>query len=172
MLQSLLSAQSECAVNAVPAKKRVLFVCTGNICRSPTAEGIARHWTSKLGLDGVVEFDSAGTHSYHTGEAPDPRAQRAAAARGYDLSKLRARKLTTADFAAFDLVLAMDASHLEHLMRLCPPQFRGRVALFLSHAERFGPGDVPDPYYGGDRGFEEVLDMCEDAVHGLLDTLR
>ncbi|MFT4171712.1 MAG: low molecular weight protein-tyrosine-phosphatase [Rhodocyclaceae bacterium] len=163
---------SEIVVSAVATKKRVLFVCTGNICRSPTAEGVARHWAGKLGLDGVVEFDSVGTHGYHAGEAPDLRAQRAAAARGYDLSRLRARKLTAADFAAFDMVLAMDAGHLEQLMRLCPTQYRDKVALFLSHAERFGPGDVPDPYYGGDRGFEEVLDMCEDAVHGLLDKLR
>ncbi|MFA9441501.1 low molecular weight protein-tyrosine-phosphatase [Uliginosibacterium sp. sgz301328] len=167
-----LKSHLEPAVSAAGNKKRVLFVCTGNICRSPTAEGIARFWARKMGLDGLVEFDSAGTHGYHVGEAPDLRAQRAAAARGYDLAPLRARQVTRKDFADFDYVLAMDEGHLRQLQRMCPPEFRDKVTLFLSHAERFAPGDVPDPYYGGDKGFEEVLDMCEDAVHGLLDKLR
>lgn len=152
--------------------KRILFVCTGNICRSPTADGIARHWAERLGVQGEVEFDSAGTHAYHNGEAPDPRAQRAARARGYDLSRLRARPVMPQDFDRFDLILAMDRGHLVWLRRECPAEHRHKVAMFTAWSERYRDLDVPDPYYGGDDGFESVLDMCEDAVHGLLDEHR
>lgn len=152
--------------------KRILFVCTGNICRSPTADGIARHWANRLGMLGELEFDSAGTHSYHTGEAPDPRAQQAARGRGYDLSRLRARPVSNDDFARFDLVLAMDRGHLRWLERACPPEHRHKLAMFTAWSERFRDADVPDPYYGGGDGFEHVLDMVEDAVQGLLDLHR
>jgi len=146
---------------------RVLFVCTGNICRSPTAEAVARARFAAAGLDGRVEFDSAGTHGYHVGEPPDPRTQRAAARRGYDLSPLRARRLRDEDFRRFDLLLAMDRGHFEHMRRRRPPQ-GGAVELFLRLAPQLGEEEVPDPYYGGEDGFEYVLDLCEAAVDGLL----
>ncbi|MFV8825280.1 low molecular weight protein-tyrosine-phosphatase [Thauera sp. WH-2] len=151
---------------------RVLFVCTGNICRSPTAEGVARHFIETGGLSGLVEVDSAGTHGYHAGEAPDPRTQKAAQQRGYDLSGLRARKLEARDFLEFDLLLAMDRGHLEAMRRQCPPVYQPRLRLFLEFdgLRRFGD-EVPDPYYGGPRGFDLVLDMCEHGVRGLLDAV-
>lgn len=151
---------------------RILFVCTGNICRSPTADGIARHLAERLGMQGELEFDSAGTHSYHTDEAPDPRAQRAARTRGYDLSRLRARPVLVEDFERFDLILAMDRGHLAWLRRQCPSEYRHKLAMFTAWSEHYRDADVPDPYYGGDTGFSEVLDMCEDAVHGILDQHR
>ena len=151
---------------------RVLFVCTGNICRSPTAEGVARHLIATAGLGDRVEVDSAGTHGYHVGEAPDPRTQKAARLRGYDLSGLRARKLEERDFQEFDLLLAMDRGHLESMRRLCPPVYQPRLRLFMAFD---GSGqfedEVPDPYYGGPRGFDLVLDMCEHGVRGLLETV-
>ena len=147
--------------------KRVLFVCTGNICRSPTAEGVARGMARRFGVAEAFHFDSAGTHSYHVGEPPDPRTQRAAHARGYDLSAQRARRVTEFDFAHFDLVLAMGEDHLAWLERACPAPHRHKLRLFLSFGKEQG-GEVPDPYYGGAQGFETVLDLVEDAVQGLL----
>ncbi|MBT0961372.1 low molecular weight protein-tyrosine-phosphatase [Denitromonas iodatirespirans] len=152
--------------------QRILFVCTGNICRSPTAEAVARHWLRMVGLDGVVSVDSAGIQGSHVGEAPDPRSQRAAAIRGYDLSRQRARKLTEADFAEFDLLLAMDRGHLRAMQHKCPPEHQAKLRLFLSFAPECDRQDVPDPYYGAGHGFDEVLDLCESGVQGLLDTLR
>lgn len=148
---------------------KVLFVCTGNICRSPTAEGVARHFIETGALGERIVVDSAGTHGYHVGEAPDPRTQKVAAQRGYDLSALRARKIELRDFQQFDFLLAMDRGHLESMQRQCPEVYRPKLRLFME----FGtPGsfdlEVPDPYYGGPRGFDLVLDMCEDAVRGLL----
>lgn len=151
---------------------RVLFVCTGNICRSPTAEGVARRMFAEAGLGERVEFESAGTHGYHVGEAPDPRTCKVAARRGYDLSSQRARKLDDADFSRFDLLLAMDQSHFEQMQRRCPPSLRQRIALFTSHAAGGAPRDVPDPYYGGPDGFDEVIDLCEAGVRGLLECLE
>lgn len=148
---------------------RVLFVCMGNICRSPTAEGVFKHMVARQGLAVEIESDSAGTHDYHIGEPPDPRSQAAALRRGYDLSVLRARQVTAVDFAAFDHVLAMDEVNLDALHRLCPAQYRDRVKLFLEFAPQAGRLDVPDPYYGGAKGFEEVLDLVELAAQGLLD---
>ncbi len=139
---------------------KVLVVCTGNICRSPTAEGVLRHLAHESGVS--LHVDSAGTHGYHVGEPPDERAQRHAARRGYDLSALRARRIERADFEAFDLILAMDRGHLRILERLCPPGHRGKLRLFLEDRE------VPDPYYEGPEGFERVLDLVESGARGLL----
>lgn len=152
--------------------KRVLFVCTGNICRSPTAEAVARSLACEAGLGDRIEIDSAGTHGYHTGEMPDPRAIQAAARRGYDLSALRARRVDIADFQRFDLVLAMDAGHLEAMLRGCPEVYRPKLQMFMRYARHHDLDEVPDPYYGGDAGFEAVLDYCEDAAQGLIDAVR
>lgn len=151
---------------------RVLFVCTGNICRSPTAEGVFRHLAAAAGLADRFAADSAGTHGYHVGEAPDPRSQAAAARRGVDLSAQRARQVTAEDFEDFDLILAMDRGHYRQLAALAPPHAAHRVRLFLDFASPGGAKDVPDPYYGAGDGFETVLDLVEDAARGLLDHLR
>jgi protein-tyrosine phosphatase len=135
----------------------------GNICRSPTAEGVFRRVVANEMPDLAIEIDSAGTHAYHIGEAPDPRARRAAERRGVDLSGLRARRVAVEDFARFDLVLAMDRLNHVTLLELCPPEYQGRVRLLLEFAPRLGEGDVPDPYYGGGNGFEHVLDLVEEA---------
>ncbi|OMW61620.1 low molecular weight protein-tyrosine-phosphatase [Burkholderia pseudomallei] len=150
----------------------ICFVCLGNICRSPTAEGVMRHQVAAAGLDGAIEIDSAGTGDWHVGEAPDARAQQAARARGYDLSALRARQIGDADFERFDLVLAMDGANLAALRKRCPPQYRDKVRLLMEFAGDGSAGDIADPYFGGARGFEQVLDQCEAACRGLLDSLR
>lgn len=152
-------------------KTRLLFVCMGNICRSPTAEGVVRVHLEKAGLAGEVEIDSAGTHGYHIGKPPDVRAQKAAAARGYDLSGLRARRVTSADFSRFDRILAMDRDNLENLRRDCPVELQHKLGLFLEHAAGFAEREVPDPYYGGTNGFEHVLNLIEDAARGLTESL-
>lgn len=151
---------------------KVLFVCMGNICRSPTAEGVFRQMLQERCLDGRIEVDSAGTHGYHVGETPDPRTQRAAAARGYDLSSIRARKVTPPDLEYFDLVLAMDRNNLEVLRCMCPPELSGRLGLFMDYARNFDDDEVPDPYYGLGHGFDLVIDMVEDAAKGLLDDME
>lgn len=151
---------------------RVLFVCTGNICRSPTAEAVARKLLDEAGLSRRVVVDSAGTHGYHIGEPPDRRSQKAAQQRGYDLSGLRARKLEGVDFQHFDLLLAMDDGHLHFMQRVCPAVYRHKLDRFMRFAPALGRDDVPDPYFDGDAGFELVLDYCEAAVRGLLDSLR
>jgi protein-tyrosine phosphatase len=148
----------------------VLFVCTGNICRSPTAEAIFRKLATDAGM--AVTADSAGTHGYHVGEPPDPRAQKAAAKRGYDLSALRARTIEGADFRRFDLILAMDHEHHAILSRIAGSSAEHKLKLMMSYARRFKERDVPDPYYGGPQGFERVLDMLEDAAKGLLESLH
>lgn len=124
------------------------------------------------GLEGHVEVESAGTHGYHVGESPDPRTCKAALRRGYDLSAQRARRIESRDFEAFDLVLAMDAGHLELLEQVCPDEHRSKLGLFMRYARRHKADEVPDPYYGGPNGFDLVLDYCEDAVEGLLEELR
>lgn len=147
---------------------KVLFVCMGNICRSPTAEGVFRHLVEQQGLAGKIIIDSAGTHDYHIGDAPDARSQAAAARRGYDLSRLRARQVERDDFRKFDYVLAMDEANLELLRQQCPEASRGKLRLFLAFADKVELREVPDPYYGGAQGFEQVLDLVEHAARGLL----
>ncbi len=147
---------------------KVLFVCMGNICRSPTAHGFFMKIIKDQSLDKLIEVDSAGTHAYHIGEQPDPRSQTAAQRRGVDLSSLRARKVTSNDFEYFDYVLAMDYDNYSNLEHICPAGYQQRLRLFLEFGSRFKDKEVPDPYYGGDRGFEHVLDLIEDASHGLL----
>jgi protein-tyrosine phosphatase len=151
---------------------KVLFVCMGNICRSPTAEGVFREFLRRQGLEGRVEVDSAGTHGYHVGESPDPRTQRAAAARGYDLSNIRARKVAPEDLEYFDIVLAMDRNNMEVLRRMCPPELVNRLQLFMTYAKNFDDDEVPDPFYGLGHGFDLVIDMVEDASSGLIQMLR
>ncbi len=151
---------------------KLLFVCMGNICRSPTAEGVVRVHLERAGLLDRVEIDSAGTHGYHVGNPPDRRAQEAARARGYDLSGLRARKVAGADFVRFDRILAMDRDNLTLLREACPPEHRHKLQLFLDYADNFSEDEVPDPYYGGTAGFEHVLDLVEDAARGLVVRLR
>ena len=150
---------------------RVLFVCMGNICRSPTAEGIFRAQVHAAGLANLIATDSAGTHGYHVGEPPDSRAIEAAARRGIDITDLRARRVEVDDFKRFDLVLAMDRENLAQLNRLCPRDAVERPRLFMDFAPHIEAPDVPDPYYGGADGFEHVLDLVEAASRGLLDHL-
>jgi len=147
---------------------RVLFVCMGNICRSPTAEGVVRAQAERMGVAHAFEFDSAGTHGYHIGNAPDARASEAAARRGYDLSRLKARQVNDYDFVRFDRILAMDRENLALLRQCCPDEHGGKLGLFLEYAEGIDVDEVPDPYYGGPEGFERVLDMVENAATGLL----
>jgi protein-tyrosine phosphatase len=151
---------------------RILFVCLGNICRSPTAEGVLRALAAREAPGLALQVDSAGTAAYHVGEPPDPRARQAAARRGYDLTALRARIVEPRDFERFDLILAMDRDNLQVLRRRAPPAAHERLRLFLEFAPEAGPEDVPDPYYGGPNGFEEVLDLVEAAARGLLAHLR
>lgn len=147
---------------------RILFVCLGNICRSPTAEAVFRQLLTRAPAGLRVEVDSAGIGDWHIGEPPDERAQAAARRRGLDMSTLRARQIVHEDFALFDLILAMDRQNLTELRRRAPVQYRDRVRLFLEFAPELEAHDVPDPYYGGEAGFEEVLDLAEQAARGLL----
>lgn len=151
---------------------RVLFVCLGNICRSPTAEGVFRALVESQGLTGKIEIDSAGTHAYHVGEGPDPRAQEAAARRGVDLSRQRGRRATAADIEEFDYVLAMDEDNYANLLHIAPMQYESRVRLLMAFAPERPEDEVPDPYFGGEGGFDRVLDMIEDAAIGLLADIR
>ena len=145
-------------------QRSVLFVCTGNICRSPTAEAVLRHLASEEGIE--LHVRSAGIGDWHIGHPPDERAQKHAKTRGYDLSTLRARQVRPSDFEEFDLILAMDRGHLRALERMAPPAHRHKVRLFVAGA------DVPDPYYGGPEGFEKVLDLVEATCRDLLQDLK
>ncbi len=151
---------------------RILFVCMGNICRSPTAEGVTNKILINNRLKSIVKVDSAGTHGYHIGEPPDPRTREAAMKRGIDLSGLRARKVVPEDFERFDLLLAMDRDNLALLKRGARPEHHAKLGLFMSYASRFDTDEVPDPYYGGEQGFELVLDMAEDAARGLIEAVH
>lgn len=151
---------------------KVLFVCLGNICRSPTAEGVFRALVAGEGLGDRIQVDSAGTSDWHIGEPPDRRGQEAARRRGYDLSGLRARQVTPHDFERFDYVIAMDQSNVAKLSALAPAGTGEKLSLFLAFAPELGTREVPDPYYGGPDGFDDVLDMIEAASKGLLADIR
>ncbi|MBD9398059.1 low molecular weight protein-tyrosine-phosphatase [Pseudomonas sp. PDM11] len=150
---------------------RVLFVCLGNICRSPTAEAVMRQRLQQAGLAERIELDSAGTGGWHVGKAPDSRTQQAASRRGYDLSSLRGRQVSVDDFARFDLILAMDSANLRDLQRIRPANARAELDLYLRRFE-LAEDEVPDPYYGGSEGFEHVLDLLEQASDALLIELK
>ncbi len=152
-------------------KIAVLFVCMGNICRSPTAEGVFRHLVNEAGLAGRITTDSAGTHAYHSNEPPDRRAQAAAVRRGYSLEDIRARPVKQEDYSEFDYVIAMDEDNLGFLMEQSDTQWHARIGLFLEYASAT-ESEVPDPYYGGSAGFERVLDLVEDASRGLLEAIK
>src|SRR5262245_8033605 len=154
------------------ASTRILFVCLGNICRSPTAEAVLRDLLAREAPELSVEIDSAGIGDWHIGEPPDQRAMTAARRRGLDMSRLRARQIVSEDFARFDFILAMDRTNLSDLRGRAPTQYRERVRLFLEFAPDLGIDEVPDPYYGGAAGFEDVLDLTEQAARGLLSHLR
>lgn len=151
---------------------RVLFVCTGNICRSPTAEGVFRDLVTREGLSGQVHIESAGTHGYHVGDPPDARSQMSAKKRGVDLSGLRARRAKAADFTKFDYVLAMDFTNIDALRSLAPKASGKKLQLLMAFAPGEELREVPDPYYGEGDGFERVLDMIEEASGGLLSHIR
>lgn len=150
----------------------ILFVCMGNICRSPLAEGVMRQHLRELGLLERVVLDSAGTHGYHEGAAPDERAQAAAMRRGIDISDLRARLVVKEDFQRFDLILAMDEDNLDLLQKMAATELRSKARLLMDYAAGDAGRSVPDPYYGGPIGFERVLDMVEEATDGLLARLQ
>jgi len=152
-------------------KRKVLFVCLGNICRSPTAEGVFRQLVKEAGVADAIEVDSAGTGDYHIGERPDPRACWAASRRGYDLTRLRARQVGRQDFYEFDYVLAMDEQNMRALKQLAPPEQAHKLMMFTDFCSS-GECTIPDPYAGGPQGFEEVLDLVEDSAQGLLRRLR
>jgi len=151
---------------------KVLFVCLGNICRSPSAEGVFRKLVLEQGLHEQIEIDSAGTHAYHVGSPPDSRAQEAARRRGIDMSSLVGRRVDTGDFYIFDYVLAMDESNKYHLLEMAPAEEMHKIKLFLDYAPQREENEVPDPYYGGHTGFEYVLDLIEDASEGLLSEIK
>jgi len=150
----------------------VLFVCLGNICRSPTAQGVFEHLVKSEGLAHRIRVDSAGTHAYHVGEEPDRRSQAAAIRRGVDLSQQRARRVGEDDFDQFHYILAMDNENHRNLLAVCPDEHHHKIQMFLSYAENPIVREVPDPYYGGPNGFEQVLDLVEAASQGLLRHIR
>lgn len=152
--------------------QKILFVCTGNICRSPTAEAVFRKLVDKAGLGDHFELDSCGTHAYHVGEGADPRSSRFAKERGYDLSKHIARKITLADFEHYDWILVMDKTHLRELEAIAPVGLRHKIELFMRFSTHSEQTIIPDPYYGGDAGFVKVIDYCEDAAQGFLAYLK
>ena len=151
---------------------KILFVCLGNICRSPTAEAVLRSLAAREAPELAITVDSAGTANYHPGAPPDRRSQAAARQRAYDLSQLRARQICNGDFAEFDLILAMDRDNLQVLKDRAPSDARGKIQLFLDFAPEQPVREVPDPYYGGSHGFEAVLDLIEAGSRGLLRRLR
>lgn len=153
------------------AKHRILFVCLGNICRSPMAEGVFRRVIDEENVAHLFEIDSAGLGDWHVGQAPDSRAQAAARGRGMDISGQSARQIARGDFARFDLLLAMDGSNVEELVQLAPKSERHKIRRFLDFAPHVGTKDVPDPFFGGREGFDRALDLIEEAARGLLTDL-
>ena len=153
-------------------KIKVLFVCMGNICRSPTAEGVFTKVITEKNLTPQFKVDSAGTHAYHVGNPPDARAQQAARKRGVELQHLRARKVHSSDFEYFDYILVMDDDNYANVSHDCPKEYKDKVKYFLDFAPHLGIREVPDPYYGEKLGFERVLDMVEDASLGFLESLH
>jgi protein-tyrosine phosphatase len=151
---------------------KVLFVCMGNICRSPTAEGVFQHHLAAQGLEGQMSVDSAGTHGWHAGNPPDPRSVSAARDRGIDISYVRSRKVRPSDFTEFDYILAMDRDNLNDMVDMAVMNDTARVQLFLEFASDIDATDVPDPYYGGESGFDHVLDLIEAASEGLIAHIR
>ncbi|MEK8018900.1 MAG: low molecular weight protein-tyrosine-phosphatase [Candidatus Parabeggiatoa sp.] len=151
---------------------KILFVCMGNICRSPTAEGVFIQLVQQAGLSEQIQIDSAGTHDYNIGNPPDLRSQEAAHQRGIDLSKLRARQVKVADLVEFDYVLAMDKYNYQILDSICPLEHEHKLHLLLDFAPELNTQEVPDPYKGGDNGFEQVLNLIETACNGLLNEIR
>ncbi|GFO72478.1 protein-tyrosine phosphatase [Bathymodiolus japonicus methanotrophic gill symbiont] len=153
-------------------KVKVLFVCMGNICRSPSAEGVFNKLIQEQQLQNNFDIDSAGTHAYHIGEAPDLRSQRAAKDREVDLSMLRARKVVMGDFEDYDYLLAMDQDNHAIMLEACPEEHQHKIKLFLEYASHLNTTEVPDPYFGGTYGFETVLDLIEEASTGFLEQLK
>lgn len=153
-------------------KVKVLFVCMGNICRSPTAHGVFEHLVNAERLADQFEIDSAGTHAYHVGSEPDRRAQETAESRGIDLTYIRGRKVKEADFEHFDYILAMDSDNYDSLEQECPEEYKAKLSLFLDFAPAHPLDEVPDPYYGGIKGFENVFNMVEIASKGLLEDIK
>jgi len=151
---------------------KVIFVCMGNICRSPTAEGVFAKLVEEKGLSAHISIDSAGTHAYHVGDKPDQRATEAAKRRGIDLSVQQARRVKHEDFTTFDYVVAMDAGNYQELLIICPPGEESKLLMFMEYAPDLAEQEVPDPYYGGPSGFERVLDLIEEAAQGLLISIR
>lgn len=154
------------------SKVKVLFVCMGNICRSPTAHGVFRDLVQQSGMEDRIEIDSAGTHAYHVGNPADRRAQETAQSRGVDLSDLRARQVEVDDFSHYDYVIAMDQENYISLSRQCPDNLLDRIYLFMDFAPEMRTREVPDPYYGGAKGFERVFDLVDAASKGLLEDVR
>tara|TARA_E500000331_G_C17262307_1_gene715780 strand:- start:574 stop:1047 length:474 start_codon:yes stop_codon:yes gene_type:complete len=152
-------------------KQRILFVCMGNICRSPTAEGLLISKVSAENVSHKFEIDSCGTHDYHLGHSPDSRTQEAAALRGINLSDLRSRKIKLSDFKYYDLILVMDKLNENFLMNLCPNEYHYKIKLMLSYLPDYPIDEVPDPYYGGEDGFDQVLDILEEAIEALYEDI-
>ena len=172
-LKKLLERAPERPVESSRPAISVLMVCMGNICRSPTAEAVLRQKLAAAGLDRSVRVDSAGTHGYHTGEAPDPRAIRQGAARGYELATIRARPFQPIDYLHHGWILAMDQANLDWLRRKAPPDYVGRIELLLGYCtQHLDEREVPDPYFGAPAGFDRVLDLVEDACEGVVERVK
>jgi len=172
MMRDLLRSVLGLGGAAVQPRVKLLFVCMGNLCRSPTAEAVFRHKIAEAGLGSVVHCASAGTHDFHVGSLPDGRARAVAQKRGYDMSKLRGRHVADEDFERYDLILTMDRQNMASLEQRCPSEHREKLKMLMEFARRNTLPEVPDPYYGSVKGFEIVLDMLEDACESLVDHIR
>lgn len=153
-------------------KKKILFICLGNICRSPTAQGVLQKKIIEAQLGDVLHIDSCGTGGWHVGQPPDDRTIEAAKERGYDLSELRARRLSADDYHKFDYMLAMDTRNLADVIKKAPGEYHGQIRLLLDFAPQFNMTEVPDPYHGGQDGFERVIELIEAASDGLLEEIQ